>query len=269
MTHTLQPELDLAVALCQRAAARVMAVYAGDFAVDWKSPGDPVTAADREANALLVEGLAAAFPDDAICAEEADAASAGGAAARGGRCWFVDPLDGTREFVGRNGEFAVMVGLAVDGVARLGVVHAPVWGKVFAGGPGLGAWCLDASGARTALVVHEPTEVTMAFSRSHPHPRVVGLAEKLGATRRRPCGSVGLKVALVATGDVTLYAHLGTGPKLWDGCAPEAIARGAGATVCDAAGRPLRYDTAHLGLDAGLVVAHPSLAARAVRALAP
>lgn len=108
----------------------------------------------------------------------------------------------------------------------------------------------------------------MAFSRSHAHPGVVKLAEDLGAVRRRPCGSVGLKVALVATGEVTLYAHLGRGPKLWDGCAPEAIARGAGAAVTDAKGRPLRYDTAQLGLDEGLVVAHPALAARAVSALA-
>jgi 3'(2'), 5'-bisphosphate nucleotidase len=78
---------------------------------------------------------------------------------------------------------------------------------------------------------------------------------------------VGLKVAKVVSGEVALYAQLATGPKLWDGCAPEAIARGAGAAMTDAQGRAIRYDTPALGLDAGIVVAHPALAARALAAL--
>lgn len=264
----LSRELSTALDLCRRAADTVMAVYRTEFSVDWKSPKDPVTAADHAANALIVGELARAFPGDAICAEEATAEEASAAAARGGRCWFVDPLDGTREFVDRNGEFSVMIGLAVDGDAALGVVVAPVWGRTFVGGPSLGAWEILEDGTRAPLRVEAPAEVTVAVSRSHAKPEVLALAEALGASRRRPCGSVGLKVALVATGEVTLYAHLGVGPKLWDGCAPEAVARGAGAAVTDASGRAIRYDTAHLGLDAGLVVAHPALADRAVRALA-
>lgn len=262
----LTRELALSLDLCRRAAQTIMAIYATDFSVDWKAPKDPVTAADRAANELIVRALREAFPDDAICAEEASTDDASAAAARGGRCWFVDPIDGTREFIDRNGEFCVMIGLAVDGAARLGVVYAPVWGRAFAGGPGLGARELRDDGSVRELTLHEPTEVTMAFSRSHPSPTIVALAARLGA-RTRPCGSVGLKIALVAAGEVTLYAHHGRGPKLWDGCAPEAIARGAGADFTDARGRAMRYDTPALGLDEGIVVAHPTLAARALAAL--
>lgn len=262
LTHERSVCLDL----CRQAAAVIMAVYRTDFTVDWKSPRDPVTAADREANALIVGALERAFPHDAICAEEASAESAAEAAARGGRCWFVDPLDGTRDFVERNGEFCVMVGLAIDGQARVGAVYAPVLGRAWSGGPGLGAWeHLDDGGAR-ALRVAPPQDLTLVSSRSHPHPEVHRLAEALGA-RITICGSVGIKVAKVACGEESLYAHLAPGPKLWDGCAPEAIARGAGASVTDAAGQPLRYDSAALGLDAGIVVAHQDLAARALRAL--
>ena len=108
----------------------------------------------------------------------------------------------------------------------------------------------------------------MIGSRSHPHPRVTALAEALGVTDLRRRGSVGLKVAAVATGECDLYAHFGRGPKLWDGCAPEAIARGAGALVTDSLGRDIAYDTADLGLDDGLVVAPAALHALALAELA-
>ncbi len=263
----LSRELSVSLTLCQRAAEVIMAVYRTDFGVDWKSPRDPVTAADRDANALIVDALAEAFPGDAICAEEASEESAAEASARGGRCWFVDPLDGTREFVDRNGEFCVMIGLAIDGVACLGAVHAPVWGRTWYGMPGLGAWERTDDGHTRPLRVAPVTELSMVVSRSHPHPEVMRLAETLGATRVVPCGGVGLKVAKVVSGEVALYAQLATGPKLWDGCAPEAIARGAGAAMTDAQGQAIRYDTPALGLDAGIVVAHPDLAARALAAL--
>jgi 3'(2'), 5'-bisphosphate nucleotidase len=263
----LSRELSLSRALCRRAAEVIMAVYRTDFDVDWKSPRDPVTAADRDANALIVDALSQAFPDDAICAEEASEESAAEASARGGRCWFVDPLDGTREFVDRNGEFCVMIGLAIDGVARLGAVYAPVWGRAWSGVPGLGAWEHTDDGHTRTLCVEPAAELSMVVSRSHPHPEVMRLADTLGAARVVPCGGVGLKVAKVVSGEVALYAQLATGPKLWDGCAPEAIARGAGAVMTDAQGRAIRYDTPVLGLDAGIVVAHPALAARALAAL--
>lgn len=263
-------EIEVALRAARTAADRVRALYASGVEVTWKGHDDPVTTADREANAIIVEALRAAFPGDGLCAEESDAGESSDAAARGGRCWLVDPLDGTKDFVQRNGDFCVMVGLAVGGRAALGVVVSPVTGLALVGVPGEGAWSLDAAGARTALSVRavaRPGDARMIGSRSHPHPRVTALAAALGVTDVRARGSVGLKVAAVACGECDLYAHFGRGPKLWDGCAPEAIARGAGALVTDAHGRELRYDTAHLGLDEGLVVAHAGLHAAALAAL--
>ncbi len=263
-------ELNLVTEAVRRAMALLLRHYATEFAVDWKSEGDPVTAADRAVNALLVESLRAGFPGDGICAEESDGVEAARAAGAGGRCWFVDPLDGTREFVQRNGEFCTMVGLAVGGEATLGVVGVPTTGEVWVGVVGEGAWSLDPAGGRRPLRVVPPGEgapLRAVVSRSHPHPDTRAALARLGDTRLVPCGSVGLKVGRVAEGAADLYLHLGGGPKLWDGCGPEAIARAAGAAVLDTQGHPLRYDTADLGLDRGLVVAHPTLLPRLWEAL--
>ncbi|MFO0645834.1 MAG: 3'(2'),5'-bisphosphate nucleotidase CysQ [Polyangiales bacterium] len=261
--NPFERELSLALDAASAASALIREVYATEFAVEWKGRGDPVTVADKRANALLVEMISKAFPGDHICAEEADSDDAALASSKGGRCWFVDPLDGTKEFVDRNGEFCVMVGLAVDGAAVMGVVAAPVWGRTFHGVVGHGAWEL-VGGERRALRASaetDPSRVSLVVSRSHANPRVAAMASKLGVARLRPCGSVGLKVALVAAGEETAYVHLGRGPKLWDGCAPEAIAKAAGAEVTDAMGRALRYDTRELPLSEGIVVATPALAA--------
>jgi 3'(2'), 5'-bisphosphate nucleotidase len=261
--NPFERELSLALDAASAASALISEVYATEFSVEWKGRGDPVTVADKRANALLVERIAKAFPDDHICAEEADAESASEASSKGARCWFVDPLDGTKEFVERNGEFCVMVGLAVDGAAVMGVVSAPVWGRTFYGVVGHGAWEITGGAARPLHLSAETdaSRASLVVSRSHAHPGVTALAAKLGVRTLRPCGSVGLKVALVASGEETAYVHLGRGPKLWDGCAPEAIARAAGAEVTDAQGRALRYDTRDLALSEGIVVATPAMAA--------
>lgn len=265
----LAHEFSVALAAARAAADLIATHYRTEFSVEYKGADDPVTIADREANALIVSSLQQAFPHDSICAEEAASAESVRAAARGGRCWFVDPLDGTREFVDRNGEFCVMIGLSLDGAAALGVIVAPALQRAWGGIVGVGAWELHGD-QRTALQL--PAAMPGALprttaSRSHSHPAVVRAAQSLGVTDTRRCGSVGLKVALVATGDVDLYLHAGAGPKLWDGCAPEAIARGAGALVTNARGEALRYHTDDLGLDQGLVVGHPAIHARGLAAL--
>lgn len=270
VTMAYTRECTVALELATQAAELIQRIYDTGFEVEWKGHQDPVTAADREANALLVAGLRKAFPDDAICAEEADVDESSREASRGGRCWFVDPLDGTKEFVQRNGEFCVMVGLAVNGIATLGVLVAPAWQRAWSGVVGEGAWEHLPDGTRRAMTVSPSVSPAPSWvsSRSHPSPVIEKMAEHMTLGPRRLCGSVGLKVTLVTCGEVDLYVHLGRGPKLWDGCAPEAVARAAGAEVTDAQGRALRYDTGHLPLDQGIVVATPALAARARHALA-
>ncbi len=263
-------ELTVATAVARAAADLVSAAYSLDVAVNWKAGDDPVTEADRRANSLICERLRAEFPRDAICAEESAEEDSARAASRGGRCWFVDPLDGTREFIRKSGEFCVMVGLSLAGQPVLGVVVAPAWGRTFLGAVGQGAHELTVTGERRPLrprTLAPPAGRRVVLSRLHRNQQVDRAAAALGIGEVRQCGSTGLKFLLVAMGEVDLYLHTGPGPKLWDGCAPEAIARAAGLQVTDAAGQALRYDTAHLPLDQGIIVGPRGLATLAVGAL--
>jgi 3'(2'), 5'-bisphosphate nucleotidase len=270
-------ELDQVIRIARRAGEVVRAVYATPFTVELKGPNDPVTIADREANDLICAALTAAFPGDAILAEESVPGSAEEVARRASspRVWFVDPLDGTREFADKNGEFAVMIGLAERGRASLGVVLLPVSGEVIAGRIGAGAFLEDEAGARRALrvsAVSDPREATMMVSRSHRPALIEPLVQRLGIPKSVPCGSVGVKVSRIVLGGGDLYVHAGLGVKRWDTCAPEAVLVAAGGRFSDLDGAPIDYASADLVLRNGLVTSNGALhdavvaALRAVRA---
>ncbi len=140
---------EVALAAAREAADLVMRVYETPFEVQYKAKDDPVTRADRESNALLCDRLGHAFPGVPVVAEESEASAYAGFA-QADAAWFVDPLDGTREFVARNGEFSVMIGLAVKGRAVIGVIVAPAWGRAFFGVVGDRAWEVAADGSRVA-----------------------------------------------------------------------------------------------------------------------
>ncbi|MCB1435421.1 MAG: 3'(2'),5'-bisphosphate nucleotidase CysQ, partial [Alphaproteobacteria bacterium] len=185
----MQTELETVIRIAREAGAIVSEIYAKDFSVAYKSPRDPVTDADRLANAHIVAELQKAFVGDAIVAEESTAKSE----AIEGRVWFVDPLDGTKEFIAKNGEFAVMIGLAVDRKAQLGVVFQPATGKLYAGAEGVGAF-LEVDGVRTPLRVSEvsdPSQLRLVVSRSHRPDAIDRIAKRLELTSERPSGSVG------------------------------------------------------------------------------
>ncbi|XYH99255.1 3'(2'),5'-bisphosphate nucleotidase CysQ family protein [Sorangium sp. So ce1128] len=259
-------ELDEIVRIARAAAAIVMDVYATPFTVEMKGPGDPVTRADREANALICSALEAAFPGEAILAEESvPAADELAARFRQERVFFVDPLDGTREFADRNGEFAVMIGLSVRGRAALGVVVMPTTGEALAGraDADAGLAFLEAKdGSRRPLRVSSvgaPADATLVVSRSHRPKEIEPLLARLGITRVVPCGSVGVKIARIATGEVDLYVHGGGGAKLWDSCAPEAVLRGAGGRFTDLSGAPIDYAGPGLKLARGIIASNGAL----------
>jgi 3'(2'), 5'-bisphosphate nucleotidase len=244
------PELDEIVRIARHAAAVVMEVYATPFTVEMKGPGDPVTRADREANTLICRELEASFPGEAILAEESVPTDGAEIAARfqHERVFFVDPLDGTREFADRNGEFAVMIGLAARGRAALGVVVMPTTGEALAGRTGDGesghAFLEASDGSRQPLqvsAVQSPADATLVVSRSH-RPRIVQpIIARLAIPRIVPCGSVGVKVARIATRAADLYVHGGKGAKLWDSCAPEAVLCAAGGRFSDLDGAAINY----------------------------
>jgi 3'(2'), 5'-bisphosphate nucleotidase len=246
-------EVAVARRLAREAGRLILEVYATDFDVVEKAGGQgPVTEADQRANGQIVAGLRAAFPNDDVIAEESVNDPAAPIARRR---WFVDPLDGTREFVARNGEFAIHIGLAVEGSPVVGVVYRPVGDRLYAGVVGHGCE-VEVEGARRPVRVAPPPsdlrELRLVVSRSHLSRKSRNLAEALGITQIRPTGSVGVKCGLIAEGDADLYLHASRGSSRWDSCAPEAVLRAAGGRVTRLSGLPYRYDTAELGNDEGL-----------------
>jgi 3'(2'), 5'-bisphosphate nucleotidase len=237
----MQREMTEAARMAREAGKIVMSFYHGEVAVEMKGKSDPVTDADRAANAYLVQQLREVFPGDGVVAEESPDTS--DALARG-RCWYVDPLDGTKEFLAKNGEFAVMLGLAVDGEARVGVVYQPARDALYRGVVGQGAY-LEAGGETTALRVTdeaEPSRLRLVVSRSHRSESTDRIKERLGIVSEARSGSVGLKIGLIAEQRADLYVHPSGKSSAWDACGPEAVLRAAGGVFTDLAGRPFVYD---------------------------
>ena len=238
----LSNELHHAIEIAREASAVLLEIYATDFAVDFKGSGqsDPVTEADRRANALIVARLRKAFPDDGIIAEESEHNAS---VFDKRRIWYVDPLDGTKEFVAKNGEYSVMIGLAVDGCAQLGAVLQPSDGTLYAGEIGVGAF-VEQGGKRTPLQVsaHEEThKLSLIVSRSHRPTATTELMQRLGIEREVSSGSVGLKVGQIALQNADLYVHMSDKSSAWDTCAPEAVLVAANGRFTDLAGEPIAY----------------------------
>jgi 3'(2'), 5'-bisphosphate nucleotidase len=234
------PALPAAVArIAQAAAAVILEVYATDFAVRGKTDASPVTEADERAEAVIVEALRALAPEVPIVAEEA---VAGGATPQvGDWFWLVDPLDGTKEFISRNGEFTVNIALIHRGVPVLGVVQAPALGRLYVGVVGHGAWLEDASGRRPIRCRAVPAEgLTVVASRSHGD--AAALDAFLAGRKVAALANAGssLKLCLVAAGEADLYPRLGRTME-WDIAAGHAVLSAAGGVVSTLEHSPLRY----------------------------
>lgn len=236
----LEHELDEARRIAREAGRILLGIYDSDFDVAFKGKADPVTEADRRANDYIVEQLRKTFPEDGVVAEESPDRTD---AVMRGRVWYVDPLDGTKEFIAKNGEFSVMLGLAIDGCATLGVVYQPVRDKLYSGVVGQGA-TLEEAGARRDLRVSdvaEPQDLRLVVSRSHRSESTDLVVQRLGIQRETCSGSVGLKVGLIAAQAADLYVHLSDRSSAWDACGPEAVLVAAGGRFTDLAGDAYRY----------------------------
>ena len=234
-----------AIALARDAAAAILRIYDSEFAVQRKADNSPLTAADLAAHHCIVAGLARLTPDIPVLSEES--AHEVGAAQRRqwARLWIVDPLDGTREFVKRNGEFTVNIALVEDGVAVFGVVQAPVTGEVWYGGAGLGTFRRDGDddvALRERIPAVPPLRV--AASRSHRDPRsdtfIARMARSGVQVELLGIGS-SLKFCKLAEGGMDVYPRFGPTSE-WDTAAGQCVLEGAGGLVLDRAGRPLRYN---------------------------
>jgi 3'(2'), 5'-bisphosphate nucleotidase len=251
--------MERVLAIAAEAGAIVMEVYGQAFDVEYKAKNDPVTQADKLANLHITSALAAAFPGVPIVAEESAAASFAGYEASPS-AFFVDPVDGTREFVARNGQFAVMIGLAEEGRATLGVVGWPALGRTFAGMEGH-AFELGGGSRKDIHVSRVGTleEARVVVSRSHRSETTAEVIARLTAAKVDHVGSAGVKGTLVACGEADVYVHPGVAGKLWDTCAPEAIVRAAGGHVTDATGVELDYRGGQLANARGVLMTNGAL----------
>jgi 3'(2'), 5'-bisphosphate nucleotidase len=231
--------LEQIVPIARKAGELILEIYAGDFEVQRKEDSSPVTHADERAEAYILGALGRLTPLIPVIAEEAVAA--GGSTAVGQTFWLVDPLDGTKEFIKRNGEFTVNIALIEDGIPILGVVYAPALDRLFGGGDGLGAWIEEAGRRRPIRTRGVPAVgLTVVASRSHGDEAALDsyLADHRVASRVGAGSS--LKFCLVAAGEADVYPRLGRTME-WDIAAGHAVLTGAGGYVCALDGAPLHY----------------------------
>jgi 3'(2'), 5'-bisphosphate nucleotidase len=237
MNHT--ELLDCIVGIARLAGEEAMAVYATDFTADDKGDASPVTEADRRAEAVILDRLAALTPDIPVISEEQ--AAAGRIPDVATRFWLVDPLDGTKEFIKRNGEFTINIAMIDQARPVLGVVLAPALGRLFAGAEGVGARAEDARGSRPIGCRAPPAlGLTVVASRSHgdAHALEKFLADREVAAQINAGSS--LKFCLVAAGEADLYPRLGRTME-WDTAAGHAVLAASGGRVTTLAGDELRY----------------------------
>ncbi|MCC5794733.1 MAG: 3'(2'),5'-bisphosphate nucleotidase CysQ [Chromatiales bacterium] len=241
------------LALTRRAGTEILKIYQSDFEVDLKADDSPLTAADRASHEVLVAGLSSLAPGVPIWSEESKTLPFA-ERRHWERFWLLDPLDGTREFIKRNGEFTVNVALVEGGVPVLGIVHVPVTGIDYLGLQGRGAERLDPGGSRMPIRVQVPSAqpVRVVGSRSHRGSSLDAFLARLGPHEMVPMGS-SLKLCLVAEGAADLYPRLGPTSE-WDTAAAQAVVVAAGGQVLGLDGEPLRYNQRDTALNPSFIV---------------
>lgn len=259
-------ELEVAGRLSRSAGGIAMGFRGGNLEIELKPGDEPVTVADKKASDLIVGGLEAAFPEDVVISEEnADDPRRLTAS----RVWYVDPIDGTKDFIRGEDGFCVMIGLAVEHRPVVGVVYHPPTQDLYLASPGSGSWMLPTGADPIRLTVSEIEELSacrLVASKSHRDETIDRAKNALGISDEVNIGSIGLKLAVIAAGDRDLYLNPSSHCSSWDTCAPEAILAEAGGRLSDIHGDPLTYQaegTKHLrGLMASNGLLHDASVAK-------
>ncbi len=237
LEQLLEPVTEIAVA----AGQAIMEIYESDFAIEHKEDKSPLTAADNASHAVISSRLADLTPGIPVLSEEGGLPSF---EERGGwdPYWLIDPLDGTKEFIKRNGEFTVNIALIEDHVPVLGVVAVPAKNIVYYGSRGAGAFKRAANGSLRPIHVSSLGDgpVRVVGSRSHASPELAAYVEKLGEHELVSMGS-SLKLCLVAEGAADIYPRLGLTSE-WDTAAAQAVVESAGGKVINVDGNRLLYN---------------------------
>lgn len=242
--------LDKICQLAREAGVAIMQVYEGQKPLEaaHKSDDSPVTAADIAAHTIILKGLQALTPEIPVLSEEDP--QTWETRQHWQRYWLVDPLDGTKEFLKRNGEFTVNIALIENGKAVLGVVFAPVLNVMYSAAEGK-AW-KEENGARNQIHVRDARPPLVVISRSHGDDELKEYLHQLGEHQTTSIGS-SLKFCLVAEGQAQLYPRFGP-TNIWDTAAGHAVAAAAGAHVHDWQGKSLDYTPRESFLNPGFRV---------------
>ncbi|ABO88969.1 adenosine-3'(2'),5'-bisphosphate nucleotidase [Aeromonas salmonicida subsp. salmonicida] len=224
----------------------IMAIYSQPFTVEYKGDESPLTAADKGAHEVIVQALTGLTPDIPVLSEES-APEVMGLRHGWSRYWLVDPLDGTKEFVSRNGEFTVNIALIEDGKPLWGLVYAPVLDRLWYGGKGMGTWRV-ADGKREAIQTlphQEGAPWRVVGSRNHLSQATLDYLARFGDIERGEIELVSmgssLKFCIIAEGGAELYPRLAPTCE-WDTAAAQAVLEGAGGSVTQLDGSPLAYN---------------------------
>jgi len=229
------------IALARAAGAAIMHIYVRDFEVEKKSDNSPLTEADMASHHIIVDGLRALTPDIPVLSEES-ADVPWETRRRWTRYWLVDPLDGTREFVKKNGEFTVNIALVENGAAVFGVVYAPALDILLHGEQGIGAFVRD-NHADVPVQTRRPalSPLRVAASRSHLDARTAAAMERMGEVETQGLGS-SLKFCRIAEGLIDVYPRFGPTSE-WDTAAAQAVLEAAGGVLLRLDGSALTYNT--------------------------
>jgi 3'(2'), 5'-bisphosphate nucleotidase len=238
----LKSMADKACEIAVRAGQAILEVYNGDFDVEWKADSSPLTRADLASHKVIEGGLAEVFPRLPLLSEESGAVSWEDRK-DWNQYWLVDPLDGTKEFIKRNGEFTVNIALIENGTPLMGVVYAPALDRLYWGYDS-SAWSRQGTGSAQPIHVIQGAEngvpLKVVASRSHRSEELEQFLETLPSHECVAMGS-SLKLCLVAEGKAHLYPRIGPTME-WDTAAADAIVRAAGGTVTTLDGKPLDYN---------------------------
>ena len=267
--HALAREVEVAERLSREAGALVMKFHGSELKVDRKAGDEPVTIADRQASDAIVRGLRAAFPDDVIISEEnADDLRR----LEAPRVWYIDPIDGTKDFIRGEDGFCVMIGLCIDHRPAVGVIYQPIHDRLMAAATGGGTW-LTAAGAAPVKAevsgVSELSGIRLVASKSHRGSSMDKIKTALGVTDELNIGSVGLKLGVIAMGARDLYVNPSSKTSSWDTCGPEALLVEAGGRLTDLGGELLRYDDEFINHRRGLLASNGAVHDAALERLRP
>lgn len=230
-------ELESALEAAEKAGKGILEIYEKDVSVEMKEDQSPVTQADYASEKIILSELEEF--DYSILSEEA-----GFLDGKSEHCWVIDPLDGTKDFIQKTGEYSIMIGLVKNRVPVLGVVHAPSLNKIWYAVEGEGAHRITSDGIEKIKTSSrfDLKDYRLLVSRNHLRESDKKVAQNLGISRFKRMGSVGVKYSTLAEGNAELCVYTTGHLKLWDCCGPHIILKEAGGDVLNKEGQEPGYD---------------------------